>query len=104
MNEQDRRYAEYAEQIAEEFEPLPPRTLETCYTLRRAGYVPYATLLFYGRQLECISYPFMQDGIAIKGGGCGIGIMMREPNDPTTLFEWSIPRRVVRMAIESFGK
>lgn len=90
-------------EMLEEFQPMPPRTLATCMTLRRAGYRPYARLSIYGRKLECISYPFPQDGAGIRGGGAGIGIMLREPDDPTSMFEWSIPRNIVRMSIETFG-
>lgn len=90
-------------EMVEEFLPKPPRTLQTCWTLRKAGYTPHSRMRIMGRDLEVISYPFPQDGVSIRGGGCGIGIMVREPDDPTTMFEWSIPVTIVRMAIQSFG-
>jgi len=88
-----------ADSILEEFRPKVPRTLETCQALVLAGYVPYARKMVNGREKELISMPFPQDGIAIRGGGCGIGVMVREPDDPTTLEEWSIPVAEVRRAI-----
>lgn len=90
----------YREMI-EEFLPKPPRDLETCFALVRAGYKPYAMKRVLGKDMELISNPFPQDGVSIRGGGCGIGIMVRELNDPTTMFEWSIPVNDVRIAIRT---
>ena len=90
-----------ARDMLEEFRPPVPRTLATCNVLRRAGYKPYARVSVYGRTLELISMPFPQDGVSRRASG--ISIMAREPDDPTTMFEWAIPNHVVRAAMESFG-
>lgn len=89
-------------EMVEEFNPIPPRNLDTCNALRMAGYIPYATFKMHGKQYEVISMPFPQDGVAIKGSGCGIGLLIRYPSDPTSMFEWSIPRRIVRAAVAKF--
>jgi hypothetical protein len=64
-----------------------------------AGYKPYARMAIRRRETELISMPFVQDGVSIRGGGCGIGVMVREPDDPTTMVEWSIPVAEVRAAV-----
>jgi len=65
-----------------------------CFALRQAGYVPYARKLVRGKMLECISYPFPSDD------STSIGIMMRQPDDPTTMFEHFIPKSIVEAAIK----
>lgn len=84
--------------LKQEFLTKPPRTLDTCRALVKAGYKPYAIKTVWGKEMEMISMPFPQDGI--KDGGCGIGIMVREPGDPVTLKEWSIPVAYVRAALQ----
>lgn len=72
--------------------------LALCNVLRRAGYKPYAQVSVFGRKLELISYPFPTDQAPTR-----IACMVREPNDPTTMFAWSVPDHVIKAAVESFG-
>jgi hypothetical protein len=80
---------------AEQLKPSP--TSETCQALVAAGYKPYAKRWVRGKLMEVISLPFVQDG---HTKGCGIGLMVREPDDPTTMVEWSIPVVEVRAALQ----
>ena len=56
--------------------------------LRDFGYRPYAIALVDGREMEFISYPF-------RRSGGGYAIMVREPGDPTTMAEYTIPDEAV---------
>lgn len=87
--------------MIEEFQPKIPRDEHTCRALVLADYKPYARKMVRGKRMEVISMPFVQDGTAFENGGCGIGIMVREPNDPATVVEWSIPISEVRAAIRA---
>jgi len=66
--------------------------MEICDELRALGWGPYAlkTIDLDGdgrlREMEAISYPFPDD----RGG---VGVMVREPGDPTTMREWTFPLR-----------
>lgn len=82
----------------------PPQTLETCQALVAAGYKPYEKVWANGQRMEAISMPFVQDLKVAEGTGCGIGLMIREPGDPTTMVEWSIPVKVVRAALQQKRK
>lgn len=45
----------------------------------RNHFAPYKIIEWYGRRLECISFP-SPERLAVT-------VMLREPNDPTTMFE-----------------
>ena len=88
-----------AADMIEEFLPKPPRNTETCLALVLAGIKPHVMIRVHDKPMEVISMPFVQDGVSVRGGGCGIGVLIRKPNDPTTVREWSVPARVVRAAL-----
>jgi hypothetical protein len=84
-------------------------SLDICFVLRRAGYKPHALMTVLGRRLELISYPFptahtlkttFSNFWEHRGA---VACMVREPNDPTTMFEWCVPDHVINAALRSFG-
>lgn len=79
--------------LSDDYPAIPPLTAEQCIELRLFGLVPYATLRFYGHVAEIISYP-------CPSKGHGATIMVRVPDDPTTMVEAAINRTAIDRVTE----
>lgn len=67
--------------------------MHACQVLRNVGYRPYNLIVIEERLVECISYPFPTDD------NTGVGIMIREKGDPTTMREHVFPVETVKKAM-----